>query len=202
MHDIRKLNVMEGILDANDHIAEHINDKGALMPVLQKAQEIYGYLPIEVQTMIAEEMNIPLEKVYGVATFYAQFSLNPKGKRKSKGNINVRIEALSLPYRELTAFYRSLKNSVKVKVRNIDCPSLFLKENSYIIQSRHLPHIYLRHSLYIFRDSWALQSPHEPSCFLLQRNPLKREYPCGPRGEFPHSFSACWHRRLDRFRTP
>ncbi len=61
-------------------IAEHINDKGALMPVLQKAQEIYGYLPIEVQTMIAEEMNIPLEKVYGVATFYAQFSLNPKGK--------------------------------------------------------------------------------------------------------------------------
>ena len=61
-------------------IAEHISDKGALMPVLQKAQEIYGYLPIEVQTMIAEEMGIPLEKVYGVATFYAQFSLNPKGK--------------------------------------------------------------------------------------------------------------------------
>lgn len=61
-------------------IAEHSGDRGALMPVLQKAQEIYGYLPIEVQTMIAEEMGIPLEKVYGVATFYAQFSLNPKGK--------------------------------------------------------------------------------------------------------------------------
>ncbi|MBQ9947613.1 MAG: NAD(P)H-dependent oxidoreductase subunit E [Oscillospiraceae bacterium] len=61
-------------------IADHKDDRGALMPVLQKAQEIYGYLPIEVQTMIAEGMDIPLEKVYGVVTFYAQFSLNPKGK--------------------------------------------------------------------------------------------------------------------------
>ncbi len=56
--------------------------KGALMPILQQAQEIYGYLPIEVQTIIAEEMGISLEKVYGVVTFYAQFSLNPKGKYK------------------------------------------------------------------------------------------------------------------------
>lgn len=55
-------------------------DPGALMPVMQKAQEIYGYLPIEVQTIIAEHLNIPLEKVYGVATFYAQFTLCPKGK--------------------------------------------------------------------------------------------------------------------------
>lgn len=63
-------------------IAEHKNDKGALMPVLQKAQDIYGYLPIEVQTIISNEMNVPLEKIYGVVTFYSQFSLNPKGKYK------------------------------------------------------------------------------------------------------------------------
>lgn len=63
-------------------IAEHKDEKGALMPILQKAQEIYGYLPIEVQTIIAEEMEIPLEKVYGVVTFYAQFTTNPKGKYK------------------------------------------------------------------------------------------------------------------------
>ncbi|BCK01753.1 NADH-quinone oxidoreductase subunit NuoE family protein [Anaerocolumna chitinilytica] len=63
-------------------INTHKNDKGALMPILQQAQEIYGYLPIEVQTIISNEMNIPLEKVYGVATFYSQFSLNPKGKYK------------------------------------------------------------------------------------------------------------------------
>ena len=63
-------------------IQELKDDKGALMPIMQKAQEIYGYLPIEVQTIIANEMNIPLEKVYGVATFYSQFALNPKGKYK------------------------------------------------------------------------------------------------------------------------
>ncbi len=61
-------------------IASHKNDKGALMPILQEAQEIYGYLPIEVQKIIATDMDIPLEKIYGVATFYSQFTLNPKGK--------------------------------------------------------------------------------------------------------------------------
>ena len=63
-------------------IAELKDERGALMPILQKAQDIYGYLPIEVQTMIADECGIPLEKVYGVATFYSQFSLYPKGKYK------------------------------------------------------------------------------------------------------------------------
>lgn len=61
-------------------IAEKKDVQGALMPIMQKAQEIYGYLPIEVQTIISDEMNIPLEKVYGVATFYSQFALYPKGK--------------------------------------------------------------------------------------------------------------------------
>lgn len=57
-------------------------ENGALMPALQKAQEIYGYLPIEVQTMIADGLGVPLSEVYGVATFYSQFSLYPKGKYK------------------------------------------------------------------------------------------------------------------------
>ena len=60
-------------------INEHKHDKSHLMAVMQKAQDIYGYLPIEVQNKIAEGMNVPLEKVYGVSTFYAQFSLSPKG---------------------------------------------------------------------------------------------------------------------------
>ena len=63
-------------------IAELKNQAGCLMPIMQKAQDIYGYLPIEVQTIIADELGIPLEKVYGVATFYAQFALYPKGKYK------------------------------------------------------------------------------------------------------------------------
>ena len=61
-------------------IEAHKDDKSQLMKVMQDAQEIYGYLPLEVQSMISEGMDIPLEKIYGVATFYAQFSLSPKGK--------------------------------------------------------------------------------------------------------------------------
>lgn len=55
---------------------------GKLMPVLQEAQEIYGYLPIEVQSKIADALKISLSEVYGVATFYSQFNLNPKGKHR------------------------------------------------------------------------------------------------------------------------
>lgn len=65
-----------------DVIAKYKDLKGNLMPVLQEAQDIYGYLPIEVQTIIAEGLDIPLEEVYGVVTFYAQFSLYPKGEYK------------------------------------------------------------------------------------------------------------------------
>ena len=61
-------------------IAECAGDNSMLMHVMQEAQAIYGYLPFEVQNKIAEGMNVPLEKVYGVATFYAQFALSPKGK--------------------------------------------------------------------------------------------------------------------------
>ena len=61
-------------------IEKYKGDKSRLMAVMQEAQGIYGYLPIEVQNKIAEGMEVPLEKVYGVATFYAQFSLSPKGQ--------------------------------------------------------------------------------------------------------------------------
>ena len=56
---------------------------GSLMPALQTAQNIYGYLPIEVQTMVAEELGVSLEEVFGVATFYSQFVLNLSGKFNS-----------------------------------------------------------------------------------------------------------------------
>ena len=54
--------------------------QGAVMPALQGAQEIYGYLPMEVQKEIARGLDVSLEEVYGVSTFYSQFSLTPKGK--------------------------------------------------------------------------------------------------------------------------
>ena len=59
---------------------ENKDTPGVVMPALQKAQEIYGYLPIEVQRMVAEALGKPLAEIYGVATFYSQFSLTPKGK--------------------------------------------------------------------------------------------------------------------------
>ena len=61
-------------------IADCAGDNSQLMHVMQVAQDIYGYLPFEVQQMIADGMGVPLEKVYGVATFYAQFALSPKGE--------------------------------------------------------------------------------------------------------------------------
>ena len=61
-------------------IAELKGEEGALMRVLQGAQGIYGYLPIEVQKHIAVALDVSLSEVYGVSTFYSQFSLNPKGE--------------------------------------------------------------------------------------------------------------------------
>lgn len=63
-------------------IDEHKGQKGALMPILQKAQEIYGYLPLEVQKIISDKTQIPLSKIFGVVTFYSFYSLYPKGKYK------------------------------------------------------------------------------------------------------------------------
>ena len=61
-------------------IAKYEGVPGKTMPILQEAQEIYGYLPIEVQKIIAEKTGIPLEELYGIASFYAQFKLNPSGE--------------------------------------------------------------------------------------------------------------------------
>lgn len=61
-------------------IVKYKDTPGALIPVLHEAQELYGYLPFEVQKIIADGLNIPVAKVYGVVTFYSQFSLTPKGK--------------------------------------------------------------------------------------------------------------------------
>jgi len=53
---------------------------GMLMPVLHKAQELYGYLPVTVQNHIAERLKLPAAKVFGVVTFYSFFNTAPKGQ--------------------------------------------------------------------------------------------------------------------------
>jgi NADH:ubiquinone oxidoreductase subunit E len=64
----------------NQVIAELKDQPGALMPVLQRAQGIFGCVPMDVQKIIAEGLGVTLAEVYGVATFYSQFSLQPKGE--------------------------------------------------------------------------------------------------------------------------
>jgi NADP-reducing hydrogenase subunit HndA len=62
------------------YIGEMKNVQGNLMPVMQKAQELFGYLSMDTMTMISEGLGVSVTEIYGVATFYAQFSLNPKGE--------------------------------------------------------------------------------------------------------------------------
>jgi len=74
--------VDEQVLKLQEAIKKYKGTKGALIPVLHEAQDIYGYLPMSVQKVISEGLDIPLSEIYGVVTFYTQFSLEPKGKYK------------------------------------------------------------------------------------------------------------------------
>ena len=70
-------------LDLNplyDVLDQYATEKGAVIPVLQKAQEIYGWLPSKVLETIAKKMSVPLSQVYGVVTFYSQFYLQRRGR--------------------------------------------------------------------------------------------------------------------------
>lgn len=64
----------------NPVLSEFKGQKGAVIPVLQRAQEIYGYLPKEVMAHLSKRTGVPLSRLYGVATFYAQFRLTRRGR--------------------------------------------------------------------------------------------------------------------------
>ncbi len=61
-------------------LARYAGQKGALIPILQQAQDAYGYLPAQVMAEISERTGVPLSRIYGVATFYSQFYLHPRGR--------------------------------------------------------------------------------------------------------------------------
>ena len=100
-----------------DQAIQELKDQpGALMPVLQRAQNIFGCVSLDVQKRIAEGLGVTLSEVYGVATFYAQFSLVPSGKYvisvclgtacyvKGSGDVYARLsEALGIKGGECTA---------------------------------------------------------------------------------------------------
>lgn len=64
----------------NEVIEAHKGQQGALMPVLHEAQHLFGAVPLEVQKVIANQLSIPLAEIYGVVTFYSQFTLVPNGE--------------------------------------------------------------------------------------------------------------------------
>lgn len=73
--------VMKEKMEKLEHILEeHKSIQGALMPVLHETQELFGYIPEEAQKRISEVLNIPLAEIFGVATFYSRFTLNPRGQ--------------------------------------------------------------------------------------------------------------------------
>jgi NADH:ubiquinone oxidoreductase subunit E len=59
---------------------KHEGEEGALIPVLQEAQQVYGYLPEDVLAAIAKHLHVSMSRIFGVVTFYAQFYLNPRGR--------------------------------------------------------------------------------------------------------------------------
>ena len=75
----KQLVTAENFKKLDEVIEKNKGMKGALMPVLHEAQKIFGCLPIEVQKVISEKLNMPMAEIYGVVTFYSQFSLEPKG---------------------------------------------------------------------------------------------------------------------------
>ncbi len=76
---LTKEQIAEKTEELKKFISENKDMPGPLMPIMQFAQEKFGYLSLETQILIADSLGIPVTEVYGVATFYAQFSLNPKG---------------------------------------------------------------------------------------------------------------------------
>lgn len=68
------------VAEFEEFIEKHKDKKGAVMPILQEAQNKFGYLPEEIMELISKKLDIFLSEIYGVATFYSQFTFFPKGK--------------------------------------------------------------------------------------------------------------------------
>jgi NADH-quinone oxidoreductase subunit E len=88
-------------------LEQYAGQKGAVIPILQHAQEIYGYLPKEILAEISKRTAIPLSRLVGVATFYAQFRLTRRGKHL--------IRVCDGTGRHVRGARRSLKRSRRIR---------------------------------------------------------------------------------------
>lgn len=80
MCNCKRLGTDEQVSEFNKILDANIGNKGNVMEVLQKTQGIFGYIPEESVKMIAEKLNMPEGDIYGIITFYSQFTLTPKAK--------------------------------------------------------------------------------------------------------------------------
>jgi NADH-quinone oxidoreductase subunit E len=82
--ELSKAEVKLNKVELDKILEKYENEAGSLIPILQDVQETYGYLPEEILTYISEHSKEPLSKIYGIVTFYAQFSLVPRGRNTIK----------------------------------------------------------------------------------------------------------------------
>jgi len=107
-----------GLLDRI--LEEFKGQKGAVIPILQRTQDAYGYLPKEILAAISKKTGIPLSRLYGVATFYAQFRLTRRGRhlvrvcdgtachvRGAPKNVEALEKALDIKAGETSADYKA-----------------------------------------------------------------------------------------------
>ncbi len=80
MCDCKRLGTDEQVQNFNELLSKNIGNAGNIMEVLQKTQSIFGYIPEESVYMIAEKLSMPESDIFGIITFYSQFSLTPKAK--------------------------------------------------------------------------------------------------------------------------
>ena len=93
--------------------------KGSVIPVLQQAQDIFGYLPKDVRVHISKEIDVPISQIYGVVTFYAQFHLAPRGE-----NIIRSCQGTACHVRGAKAVLVSIKEKLGLKDGQATTPDL------------------------------------------------------------------------------
>ena len=93
--------------------------KGSVIPVLQQAQDIFGYLPKDVLVHISKEIDVPISQIYGVVTFYAQFHLAPRGE-----NIIRSCQGTACHVRGAKAVLASIKEKLGLKDGQATTPDL------------------------------------------------------------------------------
>ena len=135
--------------EVDDIVRKYKEKRGALIPVLEECQNVCGYLPVEVQERIAEDLNIPGSTVYGVVTFYSFFTMVPEGRhtirvclgtacyvRGGKSNLDYLQDELGVEVGGTTGDLRFSLNSVRCLGACGMAPAMVVDDDTYAQVSR------------------------------------------------------------------